>query len=64
MFFPASGGFESHSEDFFLKSVYGPIFAAVERLALKLRFLQAGRVQFYILYIALTLFVLLIWCLR
>lgn len=64
LFFPESGAFESHSEDFFLKSIYGPIFIAVERLALKLRFLQAGRLQFYILYIALTLFILLIWCLR
>ena len=60
---PASA-FESHSEDFFLKSIYGPVFSMVERLALRLRFLQAGRVQFYILYIALTLFILLIWCLR
>ncbi len=63
-FFPGGAAFESHSEDFFLKSVYGPIFMAIQRLALRLRFLQAGRVQFYILYIALTLFVLLIWCLR
>jgi hydrogenase-4 component B len=64
VFFPEGAEFESHSEDFFLKSLYGPIFMAVEKVALKLRFLQSGRVQLYILYIALTLFVLLIWCLR
>jgi formate hydrogenlyase subunit 3/multisubunit Na+/H+ antiporter MnhD subunit len=64
VFFPGPAAFESHTEDFFLKSVYAPIFSAVKGFALKFRFLQAGRVQFYILYIALTLFVLLIWCLR
>ncbi len=64
VFFPDAALFESHTEDFFLKSVYAPLFMAVKRFALKFRFLQAGRVQFYILYIALTLFVLLIWCLR
>ncbi|MDR3557070.1 MAG: hypothetical protein P4L55_20125, partial [Syntrophobacteraceae bacterium] len=64
VFFPEGAAFESHSEDFFLKSLYGPIFKAVEKVALMLRFLQSGRVQLYILYIALTLFVLLIWCLR
>ena len=63
-FFPGSAAFESHAEDFFLKSIYGPIFIAVERFALKLRFFQAGRLQCYILYIALTLFILLIWSLR
>ncbi|MGC9195707.1 MAG: proton-conducting transporter membrane subunit [Syntrophobacteraceae bacterium] len=64
VFFPGPAVFESHTEDFFLKSVYAPIFTGVKKFALKFRFLQAGRVQFYILYIALTLFVLLIWCLR
>ncbi len=63
-FFPGSSSFESHAEDFFLKSIYGPIFVAIGKVARKLRFLQAGRVQFYILYIALTIFTLLIWCLR
>ena len=55
---------DSDTEDLFLQNLYRPIFLGVEWLALKLRFFQAGRVQLYILYIALTLFVLLIWNLR
>lgn len=62
--FPARAAFHSEAEDLFLRNIYRPIFIAVEWAALKLRFLQAGRVQFYILYIAVTLFVLLIWNLR
>lgn len=62
--FPVRGAFHSETEDVFSRNLYRPIFLGVERLALRLRFLQAGRVQFYILYIALTLFILLIWNLR
>ena len=62
--FPTTAFFRTHTEDLFRQSLYRPIFLGFEKLALQLRFLQAGRVQLYILYIALTLFVLLIWNLR
>lgn len=62
--FPARAGFHSETDDFFHRYLYRPLFSGVELLAAKARFLQAGRVQFYILYIALTLFILLIWNLR
>jgi NADH:ubiquinone oxidoreductase subunit 5 (subunit L)/multisubunit Na+/H+ antiporter MnhA subunit len=62
--FPKGASFHSHTEDLFQQSLYRPIFLGFEKIALGLRFLQAGRVQLYILYIALTLFILLIWNLR
>ncbi len=62
--FPANASFHSATDDLFLEKFYLPVFRAFEWCAMKLRFLQAGRVQFYILYIGLTLFILLIWNLR
>ncbi len=38
-----------------------PLFLGVAWLASKLRWLQEGRIQIYVLYIALTILVLLIW---
>ncbi len=62
--FPARAGLHTETDDLFRRNLYRPVFAGVELLASRLRFLQAGRVQLYIFYIALTLFVLLIWNLR
>ncbi len=62
--FPVHASFHSETEDLFAQKLYRPLFLGVERLALALRFLQAGRVQLYILYIGLTLLLLLIWNLR
>lgn len=62
--FPVNASFHSTTDDLFLEKFYLPVFRAFEWCAMKLRFLQAGRVQFYILYIGLTLFILLIWNLR
>jgi len=62
--FPGAACFHSETGDLFTRSVYRPLFAGVELLASRLRFLQAGRVQLYILYIALTLLILLIWNLK
>ncbi len=63
-FFPGPVDFATHTDDLFRRDLYRPIFLGIEWLALKLRFLQSGRVQLYVLYIALTLFILLIWNLR
>jgi formate hydrogenlyase subunit 3/multisubunit Na+/H+ antiporter MnhD subunit len=62
--FPAYGSFKTETADFFRQNLYHPLFDGVARLASKLRWLQQGRVQLYIFYIALTLFTLLIWNLR
>lgn len=62
--FPHYAAFHTKTEDFFTRNLYGPIFLGVERLASMLRFLQAGRVQLYVLYIAVTILVLLVLNLR
>ncbi len=59
--FPQQAGFESHTDDVVYQRVYRPIFRMIDRLAGKLRWLQQGRNQLYVLYIALTLIVLLVW---
>ena len=41
--------------------LYGPFFLALEWCLARLRWLQQGRVQLYVLYIALTLLILLVW---
>lgn len=61
---PVHASFHSEIEDLFGHKLYRPIFLGIERIALALRFLQAGRVQLYILYIGLTLLLLLTWNLR
>ncbi len=48
----------------FRKGSFEPLFRGIERLFLRLHWLQQGRVQIYILYVAVTLLALLIWNLR
>ena len=62
--FPTYAGFKTETEDFFRHNLYRPFFNGVAVLASKLRWLQQGRIQLYIFYIALTLLILLIWNLR
>jgi formate hydrogenlyase subunit 3/multisubunit Na+/H+ antiporter MnhD subunit len=59
--FPAEASYESHAEDAFERGVFRPAFLAVDWLAGRLQWLQAGRNQLYILYIAATLLILLVW---
>ncbi len=59
--FPAEAGFESHTEDFFRRYWYAPVFGAFSRLAGRLRWFQQGRNQLYVLYLALALLILLLW---
>jgi hydrogenase-4 component B len=59
--FPAAWRFHSHVPDLFLDNVYTPAFAAVGRVLSRLRWLQGGKVHTYVMYIALTLIVLLLW---
>jgi len=59
--FPRQASFHSETSDIFCDYLYRPIFFAVAWAASKLRWLQHGRIQLYVLYIALTILVLLIW---
>jgi hydrogenase-4 component B len=60
-FFPEKTEFGSHYPDVFIAKFFGPIFDTIGKVMMKLRWLQQGRIQLYILYIALTLLALLFW---
>ena len=59
--FPKKSFLHTETPDIFGNHVYRPIFGGVTWAASKLRWLQQGRIQLYVLYIALTTLVLLIW---
>lgn len=52
--------FESHVEEPFVTRIYRPLNRAIVRLSRRMRALQAGSIQAYLIYIFLTLLVLLI----
>ncbi len=60
-YYPADASFESSTTDVFARFGYGPVFRAAAWLAGQLRWFQQGRNQMYVLYIALTLLILLLW---
>jgi len=60
-YFPAEEGLVTETPELCRERFYQPLFVAFQRLSFRLRWLQQGRVQVYILYIALTIFILLIW---
>ena len=62
--FPAKAEFSSHTPDLFAEGVFRPAFAGIGTLLSRLRWLQHGRLQLYVLYVAATLLVLLVWKLR
>jgi NADH:ubiquinone oxidoreductase subunit 5 (subunit L)/multisubunit Na+/H+ antiporter MnhA subunit len=62
--FPGQAQFESHTPDVSSEYLYRPIFKWVDALIGKMRWVQYGVVQMYVLYIAITLIILLIWKLR
>jgi formate hydrogenlyase subunit 3/multisubunit Na+/H+ antiporter MnhD subunit len=59
--FPAQSAFHTDTSDISEKYMYQPLFSWVSSSFSRLRWLQQGRLQIYILYIALTLWILLIW---
>jgi formate hydrogenlyase subunit 3/multisubunit Na+/H+ antiporter MnhD subunit len=59
--FPRQAAFRSETPDLFRDYFYRPVFSGIGWLASRLRWLQHGRIQLYVLYIALTILVLLIW---
>jgi hydrogenase-4 component B len=62
--FPSQGEFESSTPELSRDYIFRPIFQAIYSALDKLRWLQHGNIQLYILYIALTLVILMIWKLR
>ncbi len=59
--FPRSAALHSETPDLFLRSVYSPLFRWGGWGLSHLRWLQHGRLQVYVLYIAVTLLILLLW---
>ena len=59
--FPRDAQLETHTPDIFHDGFFRPAFRGVGWLMERLRWLQHGRLQLYVLYIVLTLLVLLVW---
>jgi hydrogenase-4 component B len=59
--FPKEASFATETPDPYQRYIFRPLFRAIGRDLLLLRPLQQGRVQLYILYIAVTLILLLLW---
>jgi formate hydrogenlyase subunit 3/multisubunit Na+/H+ antiporter MnhD subunit len=59
--FPGPSRLATTAEDPVEAGLYRPLFSAVAWTAARLRWVQQGRVQLYLLYVAITLLVLLIW---
>lgn len=59
--FPAKAHFATHPSDPFNTFLFRPLFRGMQKVVARLRWIQGGNLQVYILYIALTLLVLMIW---
>jgi hydrogenase-4 component B len=55
--------FESHIEEAFVTRIYRPLNRAILRLSRRMRALQAGSIQAYLIYIFITLLLLLLFAL-
>jgi hydrogenase-4 component B len=60
-FFPKTAAFKTRTVDTSQEGVYRPLFETVGLLLSKLRVIQHGRIQLYVLYIVITLIVLFLW---
>jgi len=59
--FPGESTLSTETPEPWTERVYQPAFSAFEAGLHKLRWLQHGRVQLYVLYITLTILFLLVW---
>jgi formate hydrogenlyase subunit 3/multisubunit Na+/H+ antiporter MnhD subunit len=59
--FPRHASLTTETPDVCAERFYTPVFTAIGRSLSALRWLQHGQVHLYVLYIALTLLVLLVW---
>ena len=62
--FPPEAALETMTPDISNEEMYRPMFERAEAWLSRLRWLQHGNVQLYVLYIAATLIVLLVWKFR
>jgi hydrogenase-4 component B len=62
--FPDAARLETETRDIGREGIYEPLFESAERLLKRMRILQHGRVQVYVLSLVLTLVVLLLWQVR
>jgi NADH:ubiquinone oxidoreductase subunit 5 (subunit L)/multisubunit Na+/H+ antiporter MnhA subunit len=62
--FPQQAQFESHTPDISSEYIYRPVFKWIDKFMGKMRWVQYGIVQVYVLYIAITLLILLMWKLK
>ncbi|MFH1023303.1 MAG: proton-conducting transporter membrane subunit [Planctomycetota bacterium] len=60
-FFPKRASLATHTPDVSREGLFRPVFAATEDALGRLRGLQHGRIQSYVLYIVITLLALLAW---
>jgi hydrogenase-4 component B len=60
-YFPKAASFKTETLDTSQEGVYRPIFETVGLVLSKIRVMQHGHIQLYVLYIVLTLIVLFIW---
>ena len=60
-FFPTSASFKTKTPDWIFQGLFVNLFMGTNWFLSKLRWLQHGRVQIYVLYIALTLLILLLF---
>ena len=63
-FFPEEAALKTVTPDISHEEMYRPMFERCEAWLSQLRWLQHGNVQLYVLYIAVTLIVLLVWKFR
>jgi hypothetical protein len=59
--FPHVVSLKTETEDLSRTRLYQPLFVGIGRGLAALRWIQRGQVHLYVLYIALTLLVLLVW---
>jgi len=62
--FPRDAHIDSHTRDVAMEYFYRPVFGAVAAVAERMRWLQEGRNQLYVLYIVVVVLSLLLWKLR
>jgi hydrogenase-4 component B len=60
-FFPVEASLKTVTPDASREEMYRPMFGRINEWLSRLRWLQHGKVQLYVLYIAVTLIVLLVW---
>jgi hypothetical protein len=60
-YFPTTASYSSDSGDPFLRLLFAPTFRWFDLMVSRLNIVQHGHVHLYVLYVAATLIVLLVW---